>query len=166
VTVAARRDEDTADEVIELSVATLDLPVERVRVRVIDEYAAVEPPEGGAGGEPGGGGESGTGDGESGTGGDGGASGQAGESGGGAGPGTGGTARGGSGTGAEGGEAAGGEATGGDLIAKDESSDGCGCALGRRSGNGAAVLLAALALLRRVRRRGVRPSCAARARAR
>jgi MYXO-CTERM domain-containing protein len=154
VTIASRRDDDTVDEVVELSVASLELPIERVRVRIIDEIAAVEPPEGGAGGEPGGGASGAGGDDDTGGTGDGGNGGSAGESDGGAGPGSGGTATGGGGSGAEGGEpGASGEGTGGEVSANDESSEGCGCALGSRSGNGAAAVLAALALLRRLRRR-------------
>ena len=154
VEISSARDDDADDDVTELTVAALDLPVESVRVRVIDEYAAVTPPEGGAGGEAGSTGEGGEGI----TGGRGGSGGSTGTDGG-AGSDTGGTATGGRGTGGGAGAAIGaageggaGEPPGNDQ-ADGESDGGCGCAMSRRSGGGAAILLVALAFLRRRARR-------------
>ena len=142
VTIDAARDGNRTDDIVELSVASSGLPTEAVRVRIIDEYAAVAPPEGGAGGDSGVGGEGGV---------DGGAGGVAGE-------GTGG--RGGtSGTAGAAGESTGAAGEGGASDGTDaggsEPAGGCGCATNRRSGSVAAILVVGLALLRR---RGTKPS--------
>ncbi|HEX6767630.1 MAG TPA: PQQ-dependent sugar dehydrogenase, partial [Polyangiaceae bacterium] len=158
VTIASTRDSDTADAIVDLSVAALDLPIETVHVRIIDEYAAVEPPEGGAGGEGGAAGKSG-------EGGEGGLNGNAGND-------TGGATSGGTGAGARGGTAArggaggtagtstgaggeGGEAGEPSSAAQEEGSSngGCGCSTSRGHGGGAAILALSLLLLRRRARR-------------
>jgi MYXO-CTERM domain-containing protein len=153
VTIATGRDGNTRTDFDEVTVAALDLPVETVRVRIIDEYAPVEPPAGGAGGETG----------DAGTGGAG-TDGGAGEDPGGAGPSRGGTATGGratggstSGTSGTDGESGAGGETGGtggaDASGENPSDDGCGCAMSRESGSSAASLVILAALLRRRGRR-------------
>jgi hypothetical protein len=149
VTLSSARDDDTVDEVLELSVAAPGLPSETVRVRIIDEYAPDPPAGGGAGGDTAtGGGEGGV-DAVAGEGGD-------------AGSGvSGATTRGGTaGSGATGGSetnggaagepGAGGEG-GNDETGGDESTSdaGCGCATGHRSSGGVVLALSILALLRR-----------------
>ena len=153
VQLATGRDDNTITDFAELSVAALGLPVETVRVRILDEYAPVDPPAGGAGGEAGAPGEGG-----------GGTDGDAGADTGGTGPSSGGTATGGratggstSGTSGTDGEAGAGGETGGtagtDAPGGDVSDDGCGCAMSRESGSSAAGLVILFALLRRRGRR-------------
>jgi MYXO-CTERM domain-containing protein len=153
VKIATGRDGNTITDFAELTVAALNLPVETVRVRILDEYAAVNPPAGGAGGEAGA-----TGDGGGGT------DGGAGADTGGTGPSSGGTATGGratggstSGTSGSDGEAGAGGETGGtagtDAPGGDPSDDGCGCAMSRESGSSVASLAILVALLRRRGRR-------------
>jgi MYXO-CTERM domain-containing protein len=142
VRIAAARDDNTVDDLIDLTVATSGMPLETVRVRVTDEYEALEPPPGGAGGEAGAAGAAGDG----GVAGEG--TGEAGGESGGTGPGRdGGVPRGGSG--AEGGQADGGQGNPSDTSPGDDSDDGCGCSMSKRSGGGLAFLVAALAFLRR-----------------
>jgi hypothetical protein len=146
VRLASPRDGNTVDDLIELTVAASGMPLETVRVRVTDEYAAVEPPPGGAGGEAGAAGNTAEG-GLGGVAGEG--TGDAGEESGGSGAATGGSRTGDGGSAAEGGRADGGQGNPTDLHAGGESDDGCGCHMSKRSGSGVAFLVAALALLRR-----------------
>jgi glucose/arabinose dehydrogenase len=155
VRIAAMRDVDTANDLVELTVAAVGMPVEAVRVRVIDEYTTLEPPPGGAGGEAGTGGDSGDG-GVGGVAGEG--PGDAGSDAGGTGPGTGGRATGGGprgGSGAEGGQSDGGQGGDPNPSDSDDSDSGCGCSMSKRSGGGVAFLALALALLRRRTGRGI-----------